>query len=495
MLVNMRGHRRSNIPQTAGRMLFATVLAVLTGGAACPAVHADAGVVLNESLDTGIARITGSGHSAVYFSRICPESPVRVRLCGQDEEGSVISVYGDLSEDQPFGWNVMPLSAYLYGARSLQERPLLGSTKIKAAIDEGYRRNYLAGYCSAPLCATNRKAGWHDTVGAAFDRSIYIFVVTTTVDQDLDMIARLDALPNRDRFNGITRNCADFTRALINSYFPDATHPDYLNDFGMTSPKAIARSFARFAERHPETDFRVVRFSQIPGSIKRSSDCRDGTEQIFRAKEWAIPMLVLASHELPIFIASYGLTARFNPQHELEQHSTARATELGNEIEIAKSKRDDARANQLKAARNEEQAEILGTKEEWATYRRLFEPFVEQAIGEEVVSSRESLHGLAREIGREGTPFLDSQGGLWIEVRDGGATQRVGLTASNVLAAESDARLAYDVLLAHVDFVLRSHKHDRESMADFRQDWGLLMQARENVAGLTASSQPMRSGN
>jgi hypothetical protein len=47
--------------------------------AASPA-YADVGVLLNESLDTNVARITGSGHSAVYFSRICPESPVKIRL-------------------------------------------------------------------------------------------------------------------------------------------------------------------------------------------------------------------------------------------------------------------------------------------------------------------------------------------------------------------------------------------------------------------------------
>ena len=29
----------------------------------------------------------------------------------------------------------------------------------------------------------------------------------------------------------MTRNCADFTRRVINAYFPGATGPDYINDF------------------------------------------------------------------------------------------------------------------------------------------------------------------------------------------------------------------------------------------------------------------------
>src|SRR3974390_3733578 len=78
-------------------------------------VHADVGIVLNESLDTSVARITESGHSAVYLSRICPASPVKLRLCGPQEQGSVVSNYTTLGEDENFEWNVVPLSVFVYG--------------------------------------------------------------------------------------------------------------------------------------------------------------------------------------------------------------------------------------------------------------------------------------------------------------------------------------------------------------------------------------------
>ena len=42
-----------------------------------PRASADVGVVLNESLDEDFDRISSTGHSAIYFSRICPESPVK----------------------------------------------------------------------------------------------------------------------------------------------------------------------------------------------------------------------------------------------------------------------------------------------------------------------------------------------------------------------------------------------------------------------------------
>ena len=96
---------------------------------------ADAGVILNESLDTSVARITGSGHSAVYLSRICPDnSPVRVRLCLPGEQGSILSNYTTLGEDQPYEWNIVPLSVYLYGVEDPGDRPLASSKAIKAAL-------------------------------------------------------------------------------------------------------------------------------------------------------------------------------------------------------------------------------------------------------------------------------------------------------------------------------------------------------------------------
>lgn len=223
--------------------------------------YGDVGVVLNESLDTSIARITGSGHTAVYLSRICPESPVRLRFCRADEQGSVISNYTTLGEDQPFEWNAVPLSVYLYGVEDPQYRPMIGSQKIKHVLEERYREKFLPGYCESESCKTSNKAEWREMVGATLSRSMYMFVAETTVEQDLDLIAQFNARPNQNHFNGVTRNCADFARRVINTYFPHAAGPDYINDFGMTSPKAVARSFTRYSLRHPETHFRVVHYA------------------------------------------------------------------------------------------------------------------------------------------------------------------------------------------------------------------------------------------
>jgi hypothetical protein len=121
----------------------------------------------------------------------------------------------------------------------------------------------------------------------------------------------------------------------------------------MTSPKAIARSFTRYAKRHPEADFRVLHFAQVPGTIKRSSECRAGTEQLVRSKKLLVPMLIFADHVLPFVAASYILTGRFNPQRELEKHPTIEATEAEYQIKQARAANNDARVEKLEADTNQ----------------------------------------------------------------------------------------------------------------------------------------------
>jgi hypothetical protein len=472
-------------------VLLSSGLAIALVCLACPGANASVGVVLNESLNSSVDRITGTGHSAVYFSRICPESPVRLRLCRPDEQGSVMSNYINIGEDQSFEWNIVPLSMYLYGVEDPRDRPVFGSFKIKHLLEERYRTKYLTAYCKGALCTTSYKAEWREMVAATLIRSMYIFVVDTTVEQDRELIAEFNSSPNKNHFNGITNNCADFTRRVINTYFPHATNPDYINDFGMTSPKAIARSFTRYALRHPEANFRVLHFAQVPGTIKRSSECRAGTEQLYHSKKLLVPMIIFADHELPVVVASYVLTGRFNPEHELEEHPTAEATEIGHKIRLAKAEEDKARAKQLKTVEKQERARVVGTSEEWKGYREEFHAITEEAIRGEIVPDRKDLDRFFKHIDEAGTPLVDANGALWMEMSDGDGTSKVGLSASNALAPISDSRLAYRLVLARINYVLKSPKHRRETMLEFNEDWRLVRSARmKNGVSLTSTAKP-----
>ena len=457
--------------------------------------YADVGVLLNESLDTNVARITGSGHSAVYFSRICPESPIKLRLCRPDEPGSVISNYTTLGEDQPFEWNVVSLSMYMYGVEDPQNRPLFGSQKIKHTLEERYRANFLAGYCEGATCRTSGKAEWREMVGATLSRSIYIFVVETSVEQDRALIAEFNSLPNQNHFNGITRNCAEFSRRIINTYFPHASRADYLNDFGLITPKAIARSFAHYGERHPEAHLRVLHFAQLPGTIKRSTECRSGTEQLYHSKKLLVPMILFADHELPFMAASYLLTGRFNPEHELEQHPTARSSDMAEEIREAKSEKDIPREQQLESVVSRESAELVGTAQEWKQYREEFGSLRNEAIRREIIPNFDFLDRLFKYLDHAGTLSVDAHGALWLDISEGGKPAKLGLSRSNIFASGTDSQWAYTLTLARANHYLKSPKHSREIMPDFKDDWALLEAARINSSTSAAANSTLPSGD
>ena len=457
---------------------LAILLACLAGSRA----YGDVGVVLNESLDTSVARITSSGHTSVYFSRICPTSPVKLRLCRPDEEGSVMSNYINLGEDQRYEWNLVPLNLYVYGVQDTRYRPVFGSPKIKKLLEDRYREQALSEYCSGESCMTSDKAEWREMVGAGMSRSMYIFVVETTVEQDLDLIAQFNALPNENHFNGVTRNCADFTKDIINTYFPHSAHRDPLNDFGMTSPKAVARTFTQYALNHPESHFRVLHFSQLPGTIKRSSEARSGTEQLYHSKKLLIPMVIFAADAVPVAAAAYVLTGRFNPQHQFEAHPATGPAQTGGQIRAVKSGTDDVSADQLEQIVIQDGEEILGTPGEWKKYRKLFDTMVDEAVHEEIIPNRGYVNHFFKHLDEAGTPAADRDGSLWMEGAIGGEISKVGLSAHNIFADGSDPLLAFDLLLARVDHVLKSPKHSRETMLEFKEDWALLQYARERIS-------------
>jgi hypothetical protein len=52
---------------------------------------------------------------------------------------------------------------------------------------------------------------------------------------------------------------------------------------------------------------------------------------------------------------------------------------------------------------------------------------------------------------------------------------------SNLLAAESDPTLTFQLMLGRVGFALGAENHMRETMEEFRLDWALLEQTRTRL--------------
>src|SRR4029077_14990390 len=196
---------------------------------------------------------------------------------------------------------------------------------------------------------------------------------------------------------------------------PHSAHRDPLNDFGMTSPKAVARTFTQYALNHPESHFRVLHFSQLPGTIKRSSEARSGTEQLYHSKKLLIPMVIFAADAVPVAAAAYVLTGRFNPQHQFEAHPATGPAQTGDQIRAVKSGTDDVSADQLEQIVIQDREEILGTPGEWKKYRKLFDTMVDEAVHEEIILNRGYVNHVFKHLDEDGTPAADRDGSLWME--------------------------------------------------------------------------------
>jgi hypothetical protein len=457
-----------------------------------PQLHADVGLLLSEPLDDGAGRWTGSGHSAVYLSRICASTPVELRLCRPGETGSVLSNYENFGEDQAYEWNVVPLNIFLYGVEDAQDRPLFASQTLRQKLADRFWERTLSQVCTGAACSSSPRAQWRYMIAAPFLRGVYFFIVKTTPEQDLKLIAKFNSTPNVGHYSGFRHNCADFARSVINTYFPGAAQADRLNDFGMTSPKAIAKTFSHYAKSHPELEFYVQRFGQFPGDFKQSGECRKGTEQIFRSKRWLIPML-LRSHELAAFTASYLLTGRFNPEHELRQHPTERTAAIELEMDAARWDKYDALVRQLQDEDQRERLMVFGTAAEWKSYAAEVDTLLDLAMEDGLIAGRGALRRLFRDLDVHGKVILDEGGAAWLDVPFHGQVRRVGISASNIDAPGSDPQLAFLIMLARTDRILHSAARNREPMPQFQADWSLLEQTRSRLEWAQGSTVTVAS--
>jgi hypothetical protein len=88
------------------------------------------------------------------------------------------------------------------------------------------------------------------------------------------------------------------------------------------------------------------------------------------------------------------------------------------------------------------------------------------------------LKRVFKKLGDSTTISADANGALWMNFSGEEFPLRVGISASNLFAPDSDGQFAYQIMLARMEDELKSPKHSRETMLDFKQDWTLLADIR-----------------
>jgi hypothetical protein len=243
-----------------------------------------------------------TGHAAVYFNHVCADSPTVLRSCHDGEYGVVVSRYHKVAG---YDWLAIPLIGYLYSVDSLSDIPQSMDMQTARALRDSYRKEHLL-----KLAPNNRPGGtpkgeWTELVGASFDRTIHGFQVDSTPAQDQRFISIFNNHRNVGHFNLFFHNCADFSRVVLEIYFPNAIQRNFIADAGLMTPKQVARSLVRFGKKNLELNMTAFIIPQLSGSIPRSHPVDGVTESLVKSKKYIVPMVVLAPEVAGGVIAAY----------------------------------------------------------------------------------------------------------------------------------------------------------------------------------------------
>src|SRR6185312_135065 len=232
-----------------------------------------------------------AGHSAVYLNHICAETSIKLRPCGPGELGVVISRYHKIHKQD---WIAIPLVPYLYSVNDPSEVPRTVTKPDVVRLREAYWRAHLQELAPAQPDGTAPKGEWTQLIGGSYDRQIHGFQIETTAEQDVRFIDLFNDRRTVGHFNALFHNCADFSRVVLDLYFPHSVHRNFIADLGITTPKQVARSLVKYGRKHPELKMSAFTILQVPGEPRRSHPVDGVDESLVKSKKYLLPLIVLS---------------------------------------------------------------------------------------------------------------------------------------------------------------------------------------------------------
>lgn len=249
------------------------------------------------------------GHISTYFDRICADTPTSVRRCGPGETGVVISRYEKMAG---LDWVAIPLVPYLYAVEHAADARVEASPDQVLALRNTYREAHLRAIFPDAPGGAPPAGNWIQLVGATFDRRLVAFRIKTTAEQDEAVIRWLNERPNKTRFSYLYRNCADFTRDLLNVYFPGEFKRNFLADLGFTTPKHVAKTLVQLGDRRPDLELSAFVIPQIPGNQAPSKGSRGVNEALVKKLLYVVPLAVVEPWIPASLAVGYLVRGRFD---------------------------------------------------------------------------------------------------------------------------------------------------------------------------------------
>jgi hypothetical protein len=265
------------------------VLIVLAVLALSPATSRAQAALLMEEPYGFFGSVNPTGHNAIFFERICAETPTRLRRCQPGELGAVISRYQGING---YDWVAIPLVPYLFSVEEASDVPARVNRETVNRLRSRYHEAHLLSLGEDLHPGNFVHGGWTQLVGISYERRIYAFRFETTEAQDDALMARMNQSSNRSSFNLLFNNCSDFARFTLNFYYPGTFRRSVFPDAGMTTPKQLAYKLERYARKHPEIALTIFEIPQIPG-YRRLSRSNKSIAESLTTTVYAVPLVFL----------------------------------------------------------------------------------------------------------------------------------------------------------------------------------------------------------
>ena len=405
---------------------------------AAPAILRAQATLLLEEPYSYDGTFAGTGHAAVYLSRVCAETPTVLRRCQPGETGVVISRYHGIAGHD---WIAVPVIPYLYAVSKPEQIPLFADTKLVSFL----RSTYLQ---TLPL-PSEVKPGTeprYQLAGSAYDRSTYGFRVATRPEQDDALIKALNSASNKESYKLLDRNCADFAKQIVNFYYPRAIHRSVIEDLGIMTPKQVAKTLVHFSKHHPETQLMTFIIPQVPG-CKRSKPVHGVIESLVLAKKYVTPVLLFHPFVVGTVEAAYWTGWRFDPAKDA--------------LIFDPNSPDPRRALEMPLNKME---------------RRSYEGLV---LGAKRANDESGELPSWRRVEGDAEPELDAAGQPFLRLQIDGRTTQLGLCRGNMLRLSAPPEFIEDLVLARLQDELKAGNPARTSVPQVKRDWNLLEAVRE----------------
>jgi len=394
---------------------------------------------------------TATGHTAVYLSGVCVQTPVILRRCAPGESGVVLSRYDGVGG---YDWIAIPLVPYLYAVDRPDDVPLFVDARMVSFLRDRYRRKYLKNIIPDLPNGDTPGGNWYELVGSSYDRTTYGFEIATSPEQDEALISKLNSSPNRSHFHILTRNCADFVKDVINFYQPKALHRSYVADVGISTPKQMGKRLVQYSAHHPELELSRFIIPQVPGNRARSKSVHRVVGSFLTSKKYIVPSGVaspiFAGCLVAVFFASGG--GRFNPG------SGGMIFAPGHEPELPLS-REERRAD-----------------------RRALKHLLAH---DDIEKSARAGHEPWKHVQSEAEYGFDQHGRPVLEADVGTESIQVGITANNVLTIDAPQQLIQTLLIARLQSELQKSSVRKVSSSQIARDLQLLQRAMEEGDSLS----------